>query len=67
MNNIFKNICGGVLSKSKFDICQKEECSYAMELKLKGIKVVDIESFLIFDEMESLNINHVGEYYDRVY
>jgi len=56
-----------VLDKENFKLCFEETCNYKIEFELVGVKVVDIETFLVYDSIEVLDINHVGEYYDRVY
>lgn len=65
MNNLFKNLIGGVLDSDNFKICS-ENCEYTMTLNFKGVKVVNFESFLV-EDIEELSIFHYGEYYDKVY
>lgn len=65
MNNLFKNLVGGVLDSENFALC-KGECVYKMSLSFNGAKVVNLESFAV-EDIEDLSIFHFGEFYDKVY
>ena len=65
MNNLFKNLVGGVLDSENFSLCD-DKCEYKINLKFQGVKVVNVESFLV-EDIEELSIYHYGEYYDKVY
>ena len=66
MNNIFKKSVGGILTLPDLPVCLKENCNYRLNIKLKNVKELNIESFLISD-IEELDIQHYEEYYDRTY
>lgn len=65
MNHIFRKTVGGVL-KDNLPICHEKNCHYKMNLKIEGVKELNIESFLI-DEIEVLNAVHYEGYYDKSY
>lgn len=66
MNNIFKNIIGGILKEPEITLCKSETCLYQLSLSQTDVKVLNIESF-ITSQIETLSINHLNEYYDKVY
>ena len=66
LNNVFKNLVGGVLSEPKLKVCKNQNCDYTLKITLKNIKSINIETFLI-GETEELSFDHFGQYYDRVY
>ena len=66
LNNVFQKSVGGILSKPDLPVCEDVMCNYELEVKLKHVKLLNIESFMI-EKIESLSINHYEEYYDKVY
>lgn len=66
LNNVFKNLIGGILSEPSLKICKSQSCDYTLKIKLKNIKSINIETFLI-PSTETLSFDHYGQYYDRVY
>ena len=66
MNNIFKNIIGGILKEPEMTLCKNKDCIFSMILSQTDVKVLNIESF-ITKKIETLSINHLDEYYDKVY
>lgn len=54
------------MTKNDFSLCEDKECVYTLEMKLKNIKSMNIESFLI-GKIETISITHYEEYYDKVY
>ena len=66
MNNIFKKSVGGILSLPDLPVCLETLCNYRLNTKLKNVQKINIESNLI-SEIETLDIQHYEEYYDRTY
>ena len=66
LNHIFKRTVGGVISVPFFKPCQEFECEYIMEIDVKNISSINLESFII-QTMETVSIQHFGSYYDRAY
>lgn len=66
LNTIFQKSIGGVLAEPQFTLCKAEACAYKLNIDYSGVRAFNLESFLI-GAMETLNINHFDEYYDRVY
>lgn len=66
LNSIFQRAVGGILSEPTMSLCKTERCEYKLRVTSQGVKIMNIESFLV-EEFESLSIHHYDEYYDRAY
>ena len=66
LNNIFQKAIGGILTAPDLPVCLESVCAYDLDVKLNGIKSMNIESYLI-GKIEKLSIDHYEEYYDKVY
>ena len=66
LNNIFKKSLGGILKSPLLPICKSTLCIYQLKITPKSVKVFNLESFLI-EEIETLDIRHFEEYYDKTY
>jgi len=66
MNNIFRKVVGGILSKPEMTLCSAAECRYDLAITLSNVKSLNIESFMVKD-IERISVNHYEEFYDRVY
>lgn len=66
LNNVFQKSVGGILTAPDLPVCIEATCGYELDIKLSGIKLLNIESFMI-GKIEKLSINHYEEYYDKVY
>lgn len=66
MNHIFKKTVGGILSLPSLPVCKESSCLYKINLKVEGVRSMNVETFFI-EDIEILDIKHFEGYYDKAY